>query len=54
MKAKKKEQAPVIVAAQGTQDGFFIKYRQGKREWIESQPYSQELYIKLLPYLGFA
>ena len=51
-KVKKKE--PEIIAASGGEGRFFIKYRLGKQEWVESKPYSLELYKELIPYLGYA
>lgn len=54
MKAKKKTKEPEIVAVEARDGLFFIKYRQGKKEWIEAKPYTTELYKQLLPYLGYA
>lgn len=54
MKTKKNAKEPEIVAATAEDDWFFIKFRQGKQEWIEGRPYSLELYKELIPFLGYA
>lgn len=54
MPKKNKQEEPEIIAASGYEGGFFIKYRQGKREWVENKPYSEELYKRLIPFLGYA
>lgn len=43
-----------IIAVEARDDVFYIKYKQGKQEWIEALPYTKELYQELIPYLGYA
>jgi len=45
-----------IISASGTPDGkgFYVKYREGKKEYVAYEPYTEELYKKLIPYLGYA
>lgn len=47
---------PEIITATNTQDGkgFYVKYRKGKQEYIAYEPYTEELYKILIPYLRLA
>ena len=47
---------PDIISATGSQDGkgFYVKYKQGKKGWIAYEPYTEELYKRLIPYLPWA
>lgn len=38
----------IAVTSSPDQQGFFIKYRQGKKEWVACEPYSYELYKQLV------